>query len=85
MEVRLNLENVGFGIGPVWALQIAFIVLKLCHQIDWSWLWVLSPLWISIGLGVGISALILLVIFVVVLVASVIGLVFWFDRYAFGG
>lgn len=35
------------GIGFGGLLTIAFIVLKLCHVIDWSWLWVLSPLWIS--------------------------------------
>lgn len=29
-------------------LQIAFIVLKLINQIDWSWWWVLSPMWISL-------------------------------------
>ena len=28
-------------------LQIAFIVLKLCGVINWSWLWVLSPMWIG--------------------------------------
>ena len=31
-------------------LLVAFIVLKLCHVIDWSWVWVLSPLWIPVGL-----------------------------------
>jgi len=29
------------------ALQIAFIVLKLCKVISWSWWWVLAPTWIS--------------------------------------
>lgn len=29
-------------------LQIAFIVLKLCNVIEWSWLWVLSPIWIPV-------------------------------------
>ena len=28
-------------------LTVAFIVLKLANYITWSWLWVLSPLWIS--------------------------------------
>ena len=28
-------------------LTIVFVVLKLTDSIDWSWLWVLSPLWIS--------------------------------------
>jgi hypothetical protein len=27
----------GLGIGE--ALAIAFIILKLCHVIDWSWWW----------------------------------------------
>ena len=31
-------------------LQVAFIVLKLCKVINWSWWWVLSPMWISIVL-----------------------------------
>ena len=30
------------------ALLIVFIVLKLCGVIDWSWWWVLSPIWISL-------------------------------------
>lgn len=34
------------GIGFVGLLTIVFIVLKLTHYIDWSWWWVLSPLWI---------------------------------------
>ena len=32
----------------LWALSLpALIVLKLTGVIDWSWWWVLSPLWIS--------------------------------------
>jgi hypothetical protein len=27
-------------------LLVLFIGLKLAHVIDWSWWWVLSPLWI---------------------------------------
>ncbi len=30
-------------------LQVLFIGLKLAGIIDWTWLWVLSPLWISAG------------------------------------
>lgn len=33
-----------------WALQLTFIILKLCGVINWSWWWVMSPLWISIGI-----------------------------------
>jgi len=35
------------GIGFVGGLQLLFIALKLCKVIDWSWWWVLSPIWIS--------------------------------------
>lgn len=35
------------GIGFAGLLTIVFITLKLTGVISWSWLWVLSPLWIS--------------------------------------
>lgn len=34
------------GIGFCGLLTIAFVVLKLVGIIKWSWLWVLSPVWI---------------------------------------
>ena len=34
-------------IGFLGLLTLVFIVLKLTHYIDWSWLWVLSPLWLG--------------------------------------
>lgn len=34
------------GVGFVGLLTITFVVLKLTNYIDWSWWWVLSPLWI---------------------------------------
>lgn len=37
--------NLNPNIGSV--IQIVFIILKLTNLIHWSWLWVLSPLWIS--------------------------------------
>lgn len=33
------------GIGFLGLLFIVFLVLKLCKIIDWSWWWVLCPLW----------------------------------------
>ena len=29
------------------ALLLVFITLKLCGVIKWSWVWVLSPMWIT--------------------------------------
>lgn len=33
-------------------LFVVFLVLKLCHVIDWSWWWVTMPLWITIAICV---------------------------------
>lgn len=38
--------NANGGIGFCGLLTIAFIVLKLMKIIAWSWVWVLSPMWI---------------------------------------
>lgn len=39
------------GIGFTGLLLIAFIVLKLCNVINWSWWWVLSPAWIPAAIA----------------------------------
>ena len=41
-----NTTNNGGGIGFAGLLAIVFITLKLFNVIAWSWLWVLSPIWI---------------------------------------
>jgi hypothetical protein len=35
------------GLGFAGALTILFIALKLTGYVDWTWWWVLSPIWIS--------------------------------------
>ena len=35
------------GIGFAGLLTIVFITLKLLGKIDWSWWWVLAPIWIT--------------------------------------
>ncbi len=39
------------GIGFSGLLTVVFVALKLLGKIDWSWWWVLSPLWISTALA----------------------------------
>lgn len=56
MENKSN--NSTGGIGFVSALQIAFIVLKLCRVIDWPWIWVLAPTWVSLALAVIVAAIV---------------------------
>lgn len=36
------------GIGFTGLLTVLFIALKITGYIDWSWWWVLSPLWIPV-------------------------------------
>ncbi len=40
----------GYAMSGVEALQIVFVVLKLCKVISWKWVWVLSPTWIMAAL-----------------------------------
>ena len=53
-------SNTSAGVGFTGLLALAFIILKLCHVIDWSWWWVLSPIWISFGLCILIVAVVLI-------------------------
>ena len=50
------------GIGFTGLLTIVFIILKLVGTINWSWWWVLSPLWITFLLCMLIFVLMILVI-----------------------
>lgn len=44
------------GISFTQVLVLVFVVLKLTDNIDWSWFWVLSPLWIPLGVFLGLGA-----------------------------
>ncbi len=59
-------SNSGLSLTAV--LFIVFLVLKLTGNIDWSWWWVTSPLWIPFAIVLG------LVFIVVILI--VLGLIF---------
>jgi len=48
------------GMGIVSILTLIFIVLKLTKLISWSWVWVLSPLWITAVLTLIVFSLILI-------------------------
>ena len=62
MHKEKEVKTVGLGFAD--ALTLLFIALRLCGVIDWKWIWVLSPIWISI--------LFLALIFLVIVVLSVI-------------
>jgi len=53
--------NIGGIFVPL--LTILFITLKLMGKIEWSWWWVLSPLWIPF-----VSFVIIIVIFILIVI-----------------
>lgn len=63
MKKNETTVNTTGGVGFAGLLTLVFIVLKLLGKISWSWLWVLSPIWIGAILGL------LFVIIAVIVVA----------------
>ena len=45
-----NSNNNGMSTSTV--LTLIFVTLKLCNVIDWSWWWILSPVWITAGIAI---------------------------------
>ncbi len=43
----MKTENTGVGLFTV--IAIVFVILKLTKTIDWSWWWVLAPIWGPLG------------------------------------
>lgn len=64
MNNNNNKQATRTGISFTGALTLIFITLKLTDVIDWSWVWVLAPLWIPLAL----VAVILLVAFILYVV-----------------
>lgn len=58
----MKTNNSNDEMGFVGLLTIVFIVLKLTKVISWSWLWVLSPIWISLVIGL----LLIIIYFIIV-------------------
>ena len=55
------------GISILPFLGLAFVVLKLCKVIDWSWLWVTCPFWACLA----IIIIWLLVVFITAIVVAI--------------
>ena len=56
MAENSNVSSTG-GIGFAGLLAILFIGLKLTGGINWSWLWVLSPIWIPFAFAIVLVAI----------------------------
>lgn len=58
-----NNNNASGGVGICSVLLIVFVVLKLLKVITWSWVWVLSPLWIGILLWFVYLGIVMIVLY----------------------
>lgn len=56
------------GIGLPGVLFLIFLILKLTGNIDWSWWWVTSPLWIPLFLVLAILFAVLMIFISMMLV-----------------
>lgn len=61
-----NRSSSGGGLGLGGVLFVVFLVLKLTNNIDWSWWWVTSPLWIP-------AAICLTILIVIAIFAAAAG------------
>ena len=52
-----NNSNSSGGIGACGILTVVFITLKLANVINWSWVWVLSPIWIPFLIAIFIACI----------------------------
>lgn len=51
-------------------ILLVFVILKFTGVIDWSWLWVLSPIWLPI-------AAVILILLAGMLIAIGVSLIYW--------
>lgn len=61
MSRQKNEIVVSGGISFLPALALIFITLKLCNVIDWSWWWVLAPIWMPIAALIAILIIVCVV------------------------
>lgn len=67
MATSAEVSASGGGVSFIGILTIVFIVLKLTGVIEWTWIWVLSPIWISMSV-------VIVILFLIMLVAIVAGM-----------
>lgn len=69
--------NIKYGLSFSEVLLVIFIVLKILNLINWSWFWVLSPLWIPLV----IFFILLIILLIIWLIIAFIKLITAFIKY----
>ena len=65
MNNKVSAHASAGGIGFTGLLTVVFITLKLIGIIDWPWVWVLSPIWISFLLFVIVVGILFIIMWFV--------------------
>ena len=68
-----NSKNSVNGIGISGLLGVAFVILKLCHVIEWPWIWVTVPFW-------GPIAIVLAILLVLAILKGLVRLTKWIGK-----
>lgn len=68
-----NSENGVKGIGVSGLLGVAFVILKLCHVIEWPWVWVTAPFWVPV-------AIVLAILLVLAILKGLVRLTKWIGK-----
>jgi hypothetical protein len=71
MSYNKNYSGISFS----GLLAVAFIVLKLMHYIDWSWWFVLSPLWAPFAIVLTFGAAALFVWLIIKVFSSILNFI----------
>lgn len=64
------------GLGVASILGIVFVLCKIfgiAPIATWSWLWVLSPFWISIGLSIAVIVIFMVLALIALILAAIFG------------
>lgn len=62
------------GVSLTFVVFIVFLILKLTNNINWSWWWVTSPLWLPFLIALGVICFILAVAFILVILGLSFGM-----------
>ena len=69
MTTTQNKQVSNSGIGFFGLLTIVFITLKLTGYINWSWWWILAPLYMPLAVVLGIALFAFLIAFIIVILS----------------
>lgn len=59
--------NIEIGSGLCTLLTCIFVIAKIWGKINWSWWWVLSPIWISLLIFI----VVLIIAFIVIIIGAI--------------